>query len=1181
MQKYLGRYIQSKFGPLLAGFGGVSKFLKKALLIIFLIASVGGGLSTVSVQGVDGVTPGFKITGREALSTNDDVCASTSSDDGGASKLLWLGLSGTENKELLGGCVYGKLGNGYGQNNNPEAKVKLTGCEFALKNNGRDLFCSGAADLVNGVEYAATHWKFTSAACSKGIPTNEDKHFCTDKQQGKAQQCYGSARNSFTICDSNENGERPTVGLKSNGTKTFTDNGWSCEVNGKSDGNLNRTQYTDWKCVSPGGTVVDSAEEENVCMIFNYDGQYEPTLNCKPGDLVFSNGTRKIWKNNDNTQAIQKPDNSFVRLSFKDMNAICKFGLTDDLQIINYAEICKKITKEEFFGAVKADCEKQKEKNPGVQCDSKPGQIAERDTVSNSAQSLTNAQDKAKAAGGNALGGLFSFLYKIVLVILLIVLILIEYLQLIVLTIMSYIISALLDLSPTAPILTKIGLPLWQIFANLANFLVVGFMVYVGAATMVGLRKTEQAGKDIVTISVLALLLNTTYFFLNFIISTMDGFAKLLVAVFVGKGGLFGLFTGMFGLFSKVSVIRDGQGAINVDNPFSVVSSFGNTVTSTIGKVGEQFGQDESALTFTFLGEALVVVSFFIILLIFKDTFVLVFARITILLLLLITSPVWVVAYFLKDIFKSSSIASSISKLPSQLFGTIVFNFAMVLGVIITVLITGAAQDGFKGYILDVGNNGGNAAAGTTANFLSPTGASLVIAGVVPVFLGVATLYFINKSFVGLFPLLDKLGTQLGNGATDFAKGVISGDVKGGITKFAKGATTLATGGGQLENIATTAPKLAVKGGVMGVGLGAGIGDVLTGGRLKLSQKVANFEEQRLRPFLKEGGVTETIAGAVGNRIGKDSTIQQIATKRAEYIDAEKKKKRENAIGKGLTEAERDWNKGAGRGIVSDNAKSKEDLDNAQGQTSAEKGGIENTAKDQYYNSTAGQDALKARVLAEQNLEQLKTIADNLKSGQESTAKSQFYSDPRNNTLIERATELKTMVGIQKETDESDINKQQAITESIINAEPQVKAAYSKLTDSQFGIASTPGGLRTGGSFAAQNRASEVLSTAQGDYKTAKETYEFDKEEKDRIKKETTKTNVIKEGRNLYRSSTTPPTNPAEKRKFDLYVDSKESWEITKSDLLSKRNAATDPSSIALLDKLITQHDAKDPDLIP
>ena len=662
--------------------------------------------------------------------------------------------------------------------------------------------------------------------------------------------------------------------------------------------------------------------------------------------------------------------------------------------------------------------------------------------------------------GGNALGGLFSILYKVVLVILLIVLILIEYIQMIILTIMAYVISALLDLSPSAPILTSIGLPLWQIFANLANFLVIGFMVYVGAATMVGVMKTEQAGKNLVTISVLALLLNTTYFFLNFVISTVDGFANLLISVFVGNGGLFGLFTGMFGLFSKVSVLRDGQGAIDVSSPISAVGNFSNTLKTAVGTASTQFVANDNgaALTFTFLGEALVVISFFIILLIFKDTFVLVFARVTILLLLLITSPVWVVAFFLKDIFKSSQISGALSKLPSQLFGTILFNFAMVLGVIITVLITGKAQDGFKGYILDVGKGGGTiaATAADSANFLSPNGASLIIAGVVPVFLGVSVLYFINQAFKGLFPLLDQIGTQVGNGAADFAKGIISGDIKGGITKFAKGATTLATGGGQLENVATLAPKLALKGGVMLAGapttaITAATGLVAGGAKLvgqaglaekiknnkinkgaqAVNQFIANQEEQRLRPLMNDGGVADLIGSKVGTLIGKDSTTQQIATRRAKYVDDQKKKGQENEINKGLTEEERKWNNsrfGGGRDVISQNARDDEDLENAKGQTTADKSKIETQAREAYYDSAAGQDALKARNLAENQLEQLKTIADNLKSGQESANKATYMQsgDPE----IARATKSTLQTELQKGIDTSNIDNVKSGLES-------------------------------------------------------------------------------------------------------------------------------------------------------
>jgi predicted NAD-dependent protein-ADP-ribosyltransferase YbiA (DUF1768 family) len=665
-------------------------------------------------------------------------------------------------------------------------------------------------------------------------------------------------------------------------------------------------------------------------------------------------------------------------------------------------------------------------------------------------------------ASGGALGGLFSILYKVVITILLICLILIEYVQMIILTIMAYIISALLDLSPSAPILTKIGLPLWQIFANLANFLVVGFMVYVGAATMIGLRKTDQAGKDVVTIAVLAMLLNTTYFFLNFVISTVDGFARLLITVFVGKGGLFGLFSGLFGLFSKVSVLRDGKGAIDVSNPISAAGNFAGTIGTAFSTATTQFGANDNgaALTFTFLGEALVVISFFIILLIFKDTFILVFARVTILLLLLITSPVWVVAYFLKDIFKSSPISAAISKLPSQLFGTIFYNFALVLGIIITVLVTGTAQEGFKNYRLDIGDGAGTIAGGggaDAANFLSPNGASLIIAGVVPVFLGVSILYFINQAFKNLFPLLDDIAKQVGNGAADFAKGIISGDIKGGITKFAKGATTLATGGGQLENVATLAPKLAVKGGVMGLGLAAGIADTATGGRLGLQQRLANAEDRFIKPMVYKP--SEAFSNWAGERFGENSDQNLNAKERTKRIRDQKKGIRDDRNRGVVANSMDEYNNSnaltGGRRFLVNGAEAKMNADIAEKRMNAGKKTIEQEGRERYLAGNAGaiQEAARLDALAndrentvnnnvsteeergkrtylegegvrlgelldqsKNQLNELQGINKGIKDIQEARNENTFVTDPANRANIEERASLQTSAELLKKT---------------------------------------------------------------------------------------------------------------------------------------------------------------------
>ena len=1151
MQKYLGKNIRTKFGQLLASFGGASIFLRNALLVMILVGSIGAGFSSVSAKAE--VTGGFKVTGREAYTPLVENCSRTSPDDQSGFDTINLGSRSISDKEkeLIKKCVGAKLGNGNGTQGNAEIIATLTGCEFSLKDVGKDLFCAAASRKDSTDFFAPTHWKFTQDSCPKTVfPETDPRNLigntrfpCTDAQISKGKECFGRKDNGFVICDSPENGERPTQNTTTDGatnSRTFTDNGWTCQVEVRST-TTNTSSFGGWKCSKGSQIDIASTDPKNECNLFNGFGSVQSSLVCTLSKINFADGeSSKFWINKNFSSfdginvgdfKIEKADKSFYRLDGNEILKYCKIEVrgaeVETFKKGTAGADCKKTKQDEVLAAIKADCAAQP---TGATCESRPGESGDQNGgVANSASNNSQLEKNAKG-GDNPLGGIFTILYKVVLVILLIVLILIEYLQLIVLTIMSYIISALLDLSPTAPILTKIGLPLWGIFANLANFLVVGFMVYVGAATMVGLRKTDQAGKDIVTISVLALLLNTTYFFLNFVISVVDGFAKLLVAVFVGKGGLFGLFTGMFGLFSKVSVLRPAGQAIDVSNPISYAQNIGGSIGAIGTAVGKSFELDSAGLTFVFLGEALVVISFFIILWIFKDTFVLVFARVTILLLLLITSPVWVVAYFLKDIFKSSQISAAISKLPSQLFGTIVFNFAMVLGVIITVLITGSAQDGFRGYQLDVGGNGGATAGGTTADFLSPSGASLVIAGVVPVFLGVSVLYFINQSFKGLFPLLDKIGQQVGNGITEAAKGVISGDVKGGFVKSLKGASYLATGGGQIQNAATLAPKLAVKGGVIGAGIGASVGDIATGNRFKLRQKVANFEEQRLMPFLKEGGVGETVGGALGNKFGKDSVIQQIATKRAEYIAAEKKKKRENAIGQGTTEEERRWNAGRGRGIVADNAKTTEALENAKGQTSAEKGGIEEESKEKYNSTTAGQDALKARVIAEEQRDLLKKLADNKQQETKDVGKSNFYSDPTNDKILEDVAKSSIKTDLNKQISESLVatavanSEQQAYTQNA----SEYKGLYNVLSNQKYG---------TNGQSVAENNRTLAKDNVLGSFKAKLNAENAAKREEEKQKQE-------KENKAAYSAAKSGTGTAYEKQ---LYDDAVSSWTETRN----------------------------------
>jgi hypothetical protein len=697
----------------------VTQTLSRGLTVIGILSMlVGFGFTGKGVIAEAAVTIGFKITYKEALSnllgggkcvgTTDQNIKNVSTDLN-----VYLNWGGPEGKELLNGCVYGQLGNGYGKSGNPEARAKLTGCELVIKNGGRDLFCTKAVDNIDGNEYKGTHWKFDSVSCTLKIPSSEGVHYCTEKQQGKSQQCYyadGSSKNNgvsntFTICDSGENGGRTQVGTSADDTKVFKDKGWACTFFINSDANLNRATYGSWACTKDdlSKVAIPGDSPENVCNLFNLNGVKEPILNCDPGKIQFKDGVSKFWtgtgmsinsyKSGLSDFIVEREDKSFYRLTDTDIIKNCKLSVDQPETFISEfsgdqaISNCKNVTKTEFFGAVKAECDKQLAQNPNAKCNSKPGESADREGVANSANGQSNAEKKAKV--GNIAGDAFTLIYRIIAMIIFALLFVVRYFQTFILLAFISIMTVLLNLSPNTSFLTQLAVPLWGIFAQIANLGAVFVLIYLGSATMIGIMKYDEAIKKGTQVALYTFVSSFTYFGLAFVISLLDGFTKLIVYVF-GGGSIFKLFEALLSSVSSISTI--GYVGLNL------VPDVG-ALANGIGKFG-QGGTPE--ITTNLVSEIIVVVGLTLILIVFKNIFFMLLTRVAILLLLLITSPMWVLGYLVKDSLPGD-LKGQMEKAVTLTFNSIVFNFAFILTLVLVTIITQKINDGTAAFITNSG----------------------------------------------------------------------------------------------------------------------------------------------------------------------------------------------------------------------------------------------------------------------------------------------------------------------------------------------------------------------------------------------------------------------------------------------------------------------------------------------
>ena len=359
---------------------------------------------------------------------------------------------------------------------------------------------------------------------------------------------------------------------------------------------------------------------------------------------------------------------------------------------------------------------------------------------------------KSTTDSSSGIGAVFSIVYKIVMMIVLALLVIIEYVQMAVLLIMSTIISILLGLSPTTKFLNDIAVPLWNVFANLANLMMGFLFIFTGAQAMMGAIKSQEAISRLIQLSIYTIVSNFTYLVLAFVIGFADGFARILIAVFAG-GDLLKLFWSLLAQFGGISEVR------NTNSLFPATDKITSGISAGFSDAGV------GVFTNLVLKESIIVIMLFVVIIIFKDTFILVVTRTTVLLLYLITSPLLALAYLVKDMMPSA-IKSQLDPLISKLFVTISFNLTFIIAILLTFTITNQANEGIKKILpatTDIAKSAKKVASmvdfgGITANAQADGGVESAVnslvnttAALIPVFLGLAVLFLVNDFYKNNF----------------------------------------------------------------------------------------------------------------------------------------------------------------------------------------------------------------------------------------------------------------------------------------------------------------------------------------------------------------------------------------------------------------------------------------------
>jgi hypothetical protein len=456
-----------------------------------------------------------------------------------------------------------------------------------------------------------------------------------------------------------------------------------------------REYFLSKNCVFDGVDKLQCNDFEKVT--FSADG----TSNVDAGTVATINSQAKATTETDS--GFQKDKDTILQYSAKDFAVVQSDGTSKDIKGgneagkgecgINQAGILCRVTKsagvfENYICKQSAD---QSATGQGkIECNNKLAITTEIKKLSevpnlSTAISTNNLAPAKKQPDGDLLGGLFTLIYKIVAAIIMALLFLVRYLQMTVLLLFISVMTVLLNLSPNTGFLTTLAVPLWSIFAQIASLGAVGILIFLGSATMIGIEgfeytKTIERGAKV---AIYVFVSNFTYFGLAFAISLLDGFTKLIVFVF-GGGSVFKLFEALIASVSSISKVGPGT---------SLIPSF-EGIGQSIGAV---FGQTGSAgdVTTTLVKEIIVVVGLGLIIWVFGRIFFMLLTRVAILLLLLITSPIWVLGILVKDSLPSE-LQGQVTKAVSLVSGTVLFNFAFITTLVLVTIITQKINGGIS-----------------------------------------------------------------------------------------------------------------------------------------------------------------------------------------------------------------------------------------------------------------------------------------------------------------------------------------------------------------------------------------------------------------------------------------------------------------------------------------------------
>jgi hypothetical protein len=544
---------------------------------------------------------------------------------------------------------------------------------------------------VEGATYTNCEFKSGTSIGGDGVGVEEDYAVCV-KISANGDGVFGKA-----------NG-RPFV--------TKEDNGVTCEIYTKvADTNTNSTadNLACGKKDNSGKYVYDEKITQT-CDVINPNkgfGRNDFQLSCNDKDALIFKGGEKIpasFLDGNQTIVLRDGSGKNITLSFDDIKyqfCVKDSGIVDrigDIFTLNardltapsrVADRCKyfEISKSQFLSGLNLFCQGKATGLPNATAQSEvdkvkvaetSDQIKNDPTKSNGVAGLPS-DTTAGAEAAKAAGGIFTILYNIILTIIYILLILVRYVQMLVLLLISGVMASLLSLSPTTSFIVNIGTPLWSTFVNLANLGAIAILIYLGAATMIGIMKTEQAIKGGTQVAIYVLISQFTYLGLAFIIAMVDNFTKVVVTVFAG-GNVFNIFIALFTSIGKLDQINT-EGALLPD----ILKSAGSVA-------GLAFqGKD---ITSTVVSEAIIIIVLTFLMMAFWNLFTMVAARMTILLILMITSPIWVLGYLVKDALPGN-MKSNLDKLVTQLYGAVLFNFIFVVSMVLLAVICNQVAQGF------------------------------------------------------------------------------------------------------------------------------------------------------------------------------------------------------------------------------------------------------------------------------------------------------------------------------------------------------------------------------------------------------------------------------------------------------------------------------------------------------